>query len=152
MSDVDRTRLRHSGITPMPTDRALAMLDQALALTHPSLTAATWHTPTLQSQNVHPILSNLIPAQAATTRRAAAARAEKSSSSWARSLADLPESKRREATLDRVLGHVATVLGHTDPASIDPHRTFKEIGFDSLTSVELRNQLNAATGLRLPAT
>ncbi|MFF4963358.1 acyl carrier protein, partial [Streptomyces sp. NPDC001222] len=67
-------------------------------------------------------------------------------------LAELPESDRASFVLDAVCEQTAAVLGHADPGAIDPDRPFHEIGFDSLTGVELRNRINRISGLTLSAT
>ncbi|MFI0193094.1 SDR family NAD(P)-dependent oxidoreductase, partial [Streptomyces sp. NPDC017082] len=85
-------------------------------------------------------------------RRAAGHRAAGPGELPAEGLAALPAAARDSALLDLVRSHVAHVLGHGKPERIGPHAPFKEIGFDSLTAVELRNRLNAATGLGLQAT
>ncbi|GHH38904.1 hypothetical protein GCM10017774_29580 [Lentzea cavernae] len=67
-------------------------------------------------------------------------------------LAALPAAERQDAVLEAVLEQVADVLGHSSGALIDAERAFTELGFDSLSSVNLRNKLNTTFGLRLAAT
>ena len=67
-------------------------------------------------------------------------------------LAKLPPVDREKAALDVVRTQVAAVLGFAGPHAVDPERPFSGLGFDSLSAIELRNQLAAATGLDLPAT
>ncbi|MEU5980429.1 thioesterase domain-containing protein [Streptomyces sp. NPDC047315] len=134
----------------MTNEHALDLFDAALRSDEPLLMPAaidlTGHTNT---QNVPPLLHNLIrPTRRRGERSAAAGGPE----ALADRLARVPESDRGRLLLDLVTSQVATVLGHASGSSIEPDATFPEMGFDSLTAVELRNRLTAATGLRLPAT
>ncbi|RNL86221.1 type I polyketide synthase [Halostreptopolyspora alba] len=66
-------------------------------------------------------------------------------------LATLPDSDAEALVLDQVLEKVAVVLGYSSGEAVDPDQEFKEIGFDSLLSVELSKRLTAMTGLQLRA-
>ncbi|HEY0700738.1 MAG TPA: beta-ketoacyl synthase N-terminal-like domain-containing protein, partial [Micromonospora sp.] len=101
--------------------------------------------------------SLLVPARLDTgprraARRTAAGSAEEGTGGLAARLAPLDRSEREKLLQDLVRRHAASVLGHPDHDGISAGRAFKELGFDSLSALELRNRLNSATGLRLPAT
>ncbi|AGP53553.1 hypothetical protein M271_09705, partial [Streptomyces rapamycinicus NRRL 5491] len=77
---------------------------------------------------------------------------QQSAEAWKEQMALATPEQREQLLLDLVLTHAASVLGHSGHTGIDPDRALKELGFDSLTAVELRNQLSTTTGMRLPAT
>ena len=70
----------------------------------------------------------------------------------ARRLVGAPPQEREGVLLEAVRAEVAIVLGHPSPLTVNPKSSFKQLGFDSLGAVELRNRLNVLTGLRLPST
>ncbi|MGX7673920.1 type I polyketide synthase [Plantactinospora sp. DSM 117369] len=97
------------------------------------------------------LLDELPEAYPDTEPVSAAGGAEAGSSALVRRLVDLPEGQRVRALRDLVREHVAVVLGH-QPDALDPARSFRDLGFDSMTAVELRNGLSKLAGRRLPAT
>ncbi len=82
-----------------------------------------------------------------TTRRSS-----QEGASLARRLAAAPEAERERVVLDVISSEVAAVLGHASTDAIDTQRTFKDLGFDSLAAVELRNRLHIVMGQRLSPT
>ncbi len=86
------------------------------------------------------------------TRQAASQSGGAPTNTLRQRLASGDEAKQLEILLSHIRGQVAAILGHGSPEAIDADRGFLEMGLDSLTSVEFRNSLNEATGLRLPPT
>ncbi|MFD8288325.1 SDR family NAD(P)-dependent oxidoreductase [Streptomyces lavendulae] len=155
LKDGDLGWMTRAGILPLASDHGIALLDSALrAPGEPLLVPVRLDAATLRTRAaaglLPPLLRSLVRTPARRAVEAAAPEAEVSS--LVRRLAALGEGERERELLDLVRGRVAAVLGHADPSAIRPDKAFKELGFDSLTAVELRNQLGVATGLRLPAT
>jgi len=143
LTPADRERLARGGLHPLGTGQALALLDAALADPEPLLVPA--RITVRDAAAAHPLLTALAPRTAA--------RAETSGAGdFSERLARLSEIQRHDHALTVVRTHVAAVLGHADPEAVSPQAPFKDLGFDSLTALELRNQLTRGTGVRLPAT
>ncbi|MGW7534401.1 SDR family NAD(P)-dependent oxidoreductase [Amycolatopsis sp. NPDC054798] len=149
LTEEEVQRLAASGIVPLSTAEGLAMFDRAIAVRKPTAVPAKFDLPVLRKLDRLPrTLEQLV---GRTTRRVAAA-AESSVDSFGARLLGLPEEDRRDAVLELVRSHAATVLGYRAAHEIEPSAQFQSFGFDSLTAIELRNGLTAATGQRLPAT
>ncbi|WUI10350.1 SDR family NAD(P)-dependent oxidoreductase [Micromonospora sp. NBC_00421] len=143
----DLSRHRRTGMTGLSAAEGMALLDATLGLAD-TVVAAKLDLPALRraavaGDPVPPLLRALAPAP---RPRAGSATGP---TSLAGRLAGLAETAQTELLLDLVRGHAAAVLGHADADAVHPGRSFKDAGFDSLTAVELRNRLAAATGLTL---
>jgi acyl carrier protein len=158
LGHTDRVRIARAGLAPLPTGQALGLLDAALDAAaggaRPALVAAAFDPAVLRAQAqaagaaVPVLLRGLVP----TAPAGGAAGPVGAADRLADRLAGLDHAGQARLLAELVRAQVAAVLGHADPAGIDPRRPFKDLGFDSLTAVELRNRLATATGLRLPAT
>lgn len=141
LGDGDRSRV---GIDALSVDEGLRAFDAARATDASVLVPMRLHATSLQGDDVPALLRGLVRGPA---RRMAVARA-----TLPEKLAGLADADRERALLDEVRGHVAAVLGYSESSAVSADRGFLDLGFDSLASVELRNRLGAASGLRLPAT
>nr|WP_107466328.1 type I polyketide synthase [Streptomyces sp. MA5143a] len=154
----DHQRLRAGGFRALPTDEALALFDEMLLgpVPGPAVVAAPPDAAALRARHARDplpsFLRGLLGPSAAPARRRAAGETREPGEALRARLRALPEERRRATLLAMVRGEVAAVLGHATAALVDTERSFRDMGFDSLTAVELRNRLNSATGLRLPAT
>ncbi|WP_372471947.1 SDR family NAD(P)-dependent oxidoreductase [Streptomyces albireticuli] len=149
----DRSRIARSGLAPLTTGQGLALFDAAVDDTRPAQVTVRLDTSALRAQaaagTLPPLLRDLVRAPA--RRAVAGAGAAPEGPALAERLGGLTGAERERVVVDLVRADLAAVLGHTSAAGIDPGRSFQDMGIDSLTAVELRNLLNGATGLRLPA-
>ncbi|MFD9460102.1 SDR family NAD(P)-dependent oxidoreductase [Streptomyces sp. NPDC060027] len=137
--------------TPLPTEQALTLFDAARRSAEPVLLASAIRVGRLRSLardgSLPALWSGLI--NAPVPPRVAAA---DPAAGLTRQLAALTETEQREFLLNLVRSHAAVALGAGDAEALAPDTPFRDLGFDSLTAVDLRNRLSAATGCRFPAT
>ncbi|WP_398997685.1 type I polyketide synthase [Streptomyces sp. CBMA152] len=150
-------RMRRHGVMEMSPERAVSALQHALDRDETTLTVADmeWRRFVLAftSGRTRPLLHDLPEArEVMESTRTDAAEETGGAAALAQKLAGQPEPEQERLLLDLVRTAVASVLGYAGPDAVEPARAFKELGFDSLTSVELRNRLNAVSGLKLPPT
>jgi acyl transferase domain-containing protein/acyl carrier protein len=146
LEDAGRARLARAGFTVLPAPRIVELLDMARSLDQPYIAALELDRGALRvaarEGNASPVMRGLVGVAVRPRREEL----------LAERLASIPEQERPALALEIVRGHIAAVLGHPSAEDVDPERPFQELGFDSLSAVELRNRLVATTGTRLPPT
>ncbi|EHK81361.1 acyl transferase [Saccharomonospora azurea SZMC 14600] len=159
LGEADLERIARDGGIAISDEQGLALFDEALRRNDPVLVPSPMDLDVLRNQardgTLPTLLSGLVRAPAKRRRVSTTSPTDgggRERSALLDRLAGLDDKGRNAVLLDLVTGHVAAVLGHQSAAAVDPRRGFLEMGFDSLTGIELRNRLNAATGQRLPAT
>ncbi|MFE1978904.1 SDR family NAD(P)-dependent oxidoreductase, partial [Streptomyces hygroscopicus] len=152
LADADVSRMTRTGMVALTPEAGLALFDATRDLDGAVLVPMTMDMASV-GEHVPALLRGLVRAPA---RRAAEAGAASTTADPAaelkQHLAGKSETERERILVDLVCDQVAVVLGYASGQAIEPGHAFKDLGFDSLSAVELRNRLNAITGTRLPAT
>jgi pimaricinolide synthase PimS1 len=153
LSGADMARMARGGMRPLTVEYGMELFDTALGQDCSAMLPIDLDLSVLATMGeaLSPLYKGLVRVPTRRTARAAT-RVKADDVSLADRLAELPEAERGQRMLELVSAQVAEVLGHESTAEIEPHRAFGDLGFDSLTSVELRNRLGGVTGLRLVAT
>ncbi|WUW11067.1 SDR family NAD(P)-dependent oxidoreductase [Streptomyces sp. NBC_01465] len=148
--EADVVRMQRQGVQPLSTPEGLALFDTALSADASVLVPVRLNLSALGTPQSGQLASPLLRALAGTP--AGPASPEPTGIALSQQLRSLPPAEAQAALLDAVRTQTALVLGHSDTGRVGPAETFKKLGIDSLTALELRNKLSAVTGLKLPAT
>ncbi|WP_435844073.1 SDR family NAD(P)-dependent oxidoreductase, partial [Streptomyces gilvosporeus] len=147
LSDADVERMTRAGEVPLSTDLGLRLFDAAADSAWPVMTAFGLDLAAVRASGAVPAVLRTLAGPVRS--RAAAASGERL---WADRVAGLAPAERERWVSEEVRRQVAVVLGHGAGGDVPVSVAFKDLGFDSLTAVELRNRLQTSTGLRLSAT
>ncbi|MGW5394635.1 SDR family NAD(P)-dependent oxidoreductase, partial [Streptomyces koyangensis] len=152
-ADVLADRMSHDGLAPMDPDTAVAALRAAVAegAPHATVLDVDWrsYASAMTAARPSPLVGDLPEVRRALEAAAASAPDTHALRDRLRGLA--PAEQNRLLT-DLVRAEVATALRHSSPEAVDVNRAFRDLGFDSLTAVEVRNRITAATDVKLPTT
>ncbi|MFI6182261.1 SDR family NAD(P)-dependent oxidoreductase, partial [Nonomuraea sp. NPDC051191] len=155
MMEAAGERLGRSGLRAMAPDAAAIAIGQVVGggAAHLVVADIDWgrFAPVFSLARPRPLMSG-VPEFGQALDGPSTREDDEENRGLAASLEGLPAAKRERVVVSLVRSAAATVLGHVSDDSVEPDRVFNELGFDSLTAVELRNQLNQATGLELPVT
>jgi acyl carrier protein len=161
LGEGDRARMAREGMGVLTAREGLALFDLALGWDGALLAPVRLDVAGIRARvaragvaGVPTLLRGLVGQPGGLPRPSAAAALVVGDAADAlrQKLAGRPEAERVRMLLGLVRAHAAAVLGLTSAEAVEASRPFREFGFDSLTALELRNRLNAVTGLRLPAT
>ncbi|WP_437097057.1 type I polyketide synthase [Streptomyces sp. enrichment culture] len=144
----DQSRMSRQGALALTAEEGMALFDAGLRSPEAVLVTSRMNFPALRAAAAEGRLPVVFRTLVSPPRKAAHS-ARTADESLAEQLAALPEADRRRRLLELVREHASAVLGG---GQVRPEQPFKDVGFDSLTAVELRNRLATATGVRLPAT
>ncbi|WP_019546340.1 type I polyketide synthase [Streptomyces sulphureus] len=148
LTERDERELRRRGLAPLPVSAALDALGRTVAAGGDAVVVdVAWprFLPAFTAARPSPLLAGFGESPSPRARTAG-------EGSLRERLAGLPEDERDAAVLSVVRAQVASLVGESDPERVDPERALKDIGFDSLMSVELRNRFADLVGGKLPAT
>ncbi|WP_420544202.1 type I polyketide synthase [Streptomyces malaysiensis] len=155
LGDSDHRRLARDGLTALSAAEGMELFDTALRTGEPAVLPIKLDLGALRAQattgSVPPLLRGLVPQPRQTRQQARSAHGHDADTLTAR-LAGAGSADRQAILLDLVRQEAAYVLGYTSVGRIGPDAAFTDVGFDSLTVIELRDRLLARTALRLPAT
>ncbi|OPF67981.1 polyketide synthase, partial [Streptomyces antioxidans] len=145
-------QMTRSGMLAMSPELAISALQQALDLDEAFLAVADIDWTRFEADATDtPLFRELRNARSATReRQSTAGSADPGRAELHDRLEAMPREKRETALRDLVRAQAADVLAHDRAEAVASDRAFRDLGFDSLTAVELRNRIGAATGLRLP--
>ncbi|MEU7935205.1 type I polyketide synthase [Micromonospora echinofusca] len=148
----DRARMARVGLLELSVAQGMALYDAAELIDEALLVPMPVDPAALRELGRVGMLPPLLRGLVRGTSRRAVEQAAQSPGALRDHLASQSGPQRRHTALEFVKAQAAAVLGHASASAVDPDRPFTELGFDSLTAVEFRNRLKAATGLKLSAT
>ncbi|MGW4775012.1 SDR family NAD(P)-dependent oxidoreductase, partial [Nocardia sp. NPDC004278] len=148
-------RSSQDGFPTLSTEHGLRLFDAVLRQPHSQVLAVRIDSTALAERArtavLPPLLRGLVRGSHRATASSIAGHTDRTAELQKR-LSGLTDDEQQRIVLDIVRTQVAAVLGHEGPTAVDPDRAFRDLGFDSLSAVEVRNRLKSVTGLTLPAT
>ncbi|WP_407653727.1 SDR family NAD(P)-dependent oxidoreductase [Actinoplanes oblitus] len=151
LRDADKERVRRTGVRLLPTGDGLDLLDLGLYADRAHLLPA-WLDTTGPDVRPPAILHGLARPVAADRPRDRATAADPSTPALRDRLLAVPEHDRERTVRQLVQTEITAVLRRPGTATVPAERGFVDLGFDSLTALELRQRLTARTGVTLPPT